>query len=109
MTLNSGTLIGLLLAIGRLVDDSIIDIHAVERHMRMGKDPKHGDHRRHHRGAAGGHRLHARALLALTPLLFCGRHRAAHVRRAGLADHLRAAGLDAGLVHPDGSLWRRTS
>ncbi|MGI6295635.1 MAG: efflux RND transporter permease subunit [Armatimonadota bacterium] len=40
MTLNSGTLIGLLLSIGRLVDDSIIDIHAVERHMRMGKDPK---------------------------------------------------------------------
>lgn len=40
MTLNSGTLIGLLLAIGRLVDDSIIDIHAVERHMRMGKSPK---------------------------------------------------------------------
>ncbi len=40
MTFNSGTLIGLLLAIGRLVDDSIIDIHAVERHLRMGKDPK---------------------------------------------------------------------
>ena len=40
MTLNSGTLIGLLLSIGRLVDDSIIDIHAVERHLRMGKDPK---------------------------------------------------------------------
>lgn len=41
MTFNSGTLIGLLLSIGRLVDDSIIDIHAVERHLRMGKDPKH--------------------------------------------------------------------
>jgi hydrophobic/amphiphilic exporter-1 (mainly G- bacteria), HAE1 family len=40
MTLNSSTLIGLLLCIGRLVDDSIIDIHAVERHLRMGKDPK---------------------------------------------------------------------
>ena len=40
MTFNSGTLIGLLLSIGRLVDDSIIDIHAVERHIRMGKDPK---------------------------------------------------------------------
>ena len=40
MTFNSGTLIGLLLSIGRLVDDSIIDIHAVERHLRMGKDPK---------------------------------------------------------------------
>lgn len=36
-TLNSGTLIGLLLSIGRLVDDSIIDIHSVERHLRMGK------------------------------------------------------------------------
>ncbi|HEV2471681.1 MAG TPA: efflux RND transporter permease subunit, partial [Chthonomonadales bacterium] len=40
MTFNSGSLIGLLLSIGRLVDDSIIDIHAVERHLRMGKDPK---------------------------------------------------------------------
>ncbi len=37
MSLNSSTLIGLLIAIGRLVDDAIIDIHAVERHMRMGK------------------------------------------------------------------------
>ncbi|MBI1331682.1 MAG: AcrB/AcrD/AcrF family protein [Armatimonadetes bacterium] len=37
-SLNSSTLIGLLISIGRLVDDAIIDIHAVERHMRMGKD-----------------------------------------------------------------------
>lgn len=40
MSLNSSTLVGLLIAIGRLVDDAIIDIHAVERHMRMGKDRK---------------------------------------------------------------------
>jgi HAE1 family hydrophobic/amphiphilic exporter-1 len=40
LTLNSSTLIGLLLSIGRLVDDAIIDVHAVERHLRMGKDPK---------------------------------------------------------------------
>jgi HAE1 family hydrophobic/amphiphilic exporter-1 len=40
MTFNSGTLIGLLLSIGRLVDDSIIDIHSVERHLRLGKTPK---------------------------------------------------------------------
>jgi HAE1 family hydrophobic/amphiphilic exporter-1 len=40
MTFNSGTLIGLLLSIGRLVDDSVIDIHAVERHLRFGKLPK---------------------------------------------------------------------
>src|SRR6185436_20706032 len=40
MTFNSGTLIGLLLSIGRLVDDSIIDIHSVERHLRLSKSPK---------------------------------------------------------------------
>jgi HAE1 family hydrophobic/amphiphilic exporter-1 len=40
LTLNSSTLIGLLLSIGRLVDDSIIDIHSIERHLRMGKSPK---------------------------------------------------------------------
>ncbi len=40
MTLNSSTLIGLLLSIGRLVDDSIIDIHSIERHLKMGKSPK---------------------------------------------------------------------
>ncbi|MDO8589193.1 MAG: efflux RND transporter permease subunit [Armatimonadota bacterium] len=72
MTLNSGTLIGLLLCIGRLVDDSIIDIHAVERHMRMGKDPK--------RATIDGIaevRLAVIAstvvlVLALSPLLFAG-------------------------------------
>jgi hydrophobic/amphiphilic exporter-1 (mainly G- bacteria), HAE1 family len=36
MTFNSGTLIGLLLSIGRLVDDSVIDIHAVSRHLKLG-------------------------------------------------------------------------
>ncbi|HEY3997247.1 MAG TPA: efflux RND transporter permease subunit [Candidatus Xenobia bacterium] len=37
LSLNSSTLIGLLLAIGRLVDDAIIDLHAIERHLGMGK------------------------------------------------------------------------
>src|SRR6185369_476544 len=40
MTLNSSTLIGLLLSIGRLVDDSIIDIHSIEQHLRMGKSSR---------------------------------------------------------------------
>jgi HAE1 family hydrophobic/amphiphilic exporter-1 len=40
MTLNSSTLIGLLLSIGRMVDDAIVDIHSIERHRRMGKSPK---------------------------------------------------------------------
>ena len=72
MTLNSGTLIGLLLSIGRLVDDSIIDIHAVERHMRMGKDPKTATI-----DGIGEVRLAVIAstlvlVLALVPLLFAG-------------------------------------
>ncbi|OGC81623.1 MAG: hypothetical protein A2V81_05125 [Candidatus Abawacabacteria bacterium RBG_16_42_10] len=36
MSLNSSTLVGLLLAIGRLVDDSIVVIHAVHRHIKAG-------------------------------------------------------------------------
>ena len=72
MTLNSGTLIGLLLCIGRLVDDSIIDIHAVERHMRMGKDPKTAtiDGIAEVRLAVIASTLVL--VLALTPLLFSG-------------------------------------
>jgi hydrophobic/amphiphilic exporter-1 (mainly G- bacteria), HAE1 family len=72
MTLNSGTLIGLLVSIGRLVDDSIIDIHAVERHLRMGKDRR--------TATVDGItevRLAVLAstsvlILALAPLLYCG-------------------------------------
>ncbi len=40
LSLNSSTLIGLLLAIGRLVDDSIIDLHSIGRHLKMGKPPR---------------------------------------------------------------------
>lgn len=72
MTLNSSTLIGLLLSIGRLVDDSIIDIHAIERHLQMGEDPKTAT-------IAGitEVRLAVAAstmvlILALVPLLVCG-------------------------------------
>ena len=72
MTFNSGTLIGLLLSIGRLVDDSIIDIHAVERHLRMGKDPKTAtiDGIAEVRVAVIASTL--MIVLALTPLLFAG-------------------------------------
>jgi HAE1 family hydrophobic/amphiphilic exporter-1 len=72
MSLNSGTLIGVLLSIGRLVDDSIIDIHAVERHLRMGKSVREAT-------IDGITEVRLAVLsstfmicLALTPLLFCG-------------------------------------
>lgn len=72
MTLNSSTLVGLLLSIGRLVDDAIIDVHAVERHLRMGKDPKTAavDGITEVRLAVAASTL--MLVLALTPLLFCG-------------------------------------
>lgn len=72
LTLNSSTLIGLLLSIGRLVDDSIIDIHAVERHLRMGKDPATAavDGVTEVRLAVAASTLVL--VLALAPLLFCG-------------------------------------
>lgn len=72
MTFNSGTLIGLLLSIGRLVDDSVIDIHAVERHIRMGKDVKTAtiDGIAEVRAAVIATTL--MIVLALSPLLFAG-------------------------------------
>ncbi|MEL6381040.1 MAG: efflux RND transporter permease subunit, partial [Cyanobacteria bacterium J06626_18] len=38
-TLNSMTLLALTLAVGNLVDDAIVEIENVERHIRMGKPP----------------------------------------------------------------------
>jgi HAE1 family hydrophobic/amphiphilic exporter-1 len=70
--LNSSTLIGLLLSIGRLVDDSVIDIHAVQRHLNMGKDAKTativGITEVRLAVAAATLML----ILALLPLVFCG-------------------------------------
>lgn len=72
MTFNSGTLIGLLLSIGRLVDDTIIDVHSVERHLRMGKDAKTAtiDGIAEVRLAVLASTL--MLVFALSPLLFCG-------------------------------------
>ncbi len=71
-SLNSSTLIGLLISIGRLVDDSVIDIHAVERHLRMGKDPKRAtvDGITEVRLAVAASTI--MLVLALLPLVFCG-------------------------------------
>jgi len=71
-SLNSSTLIGLLISIGRLVDDSVIDIHAVERHLRMGKDPRAAtvDGITEVRRAVAASTI--MLVLALLPLVFCG-------------------------------------
>jgi HAE1 family hydrophobic/amphiphilic exporter-1 len=71
-SLNSSTLIGLLVSIGRLVDDSLIDIHAVGRHLAMGKAPKEAtiDGITEVRLAVAASTI--MLVLALSPLLFCG-------------------------------------
>ena len=71
-SLNSSTLIGLLISIGRLVDDSVIDIHAVERHLRMGKDPRSAtvDGITEVRRAVAASTI--MLVLALIPLVVCG-------------------------------------
>ncbi|NET00946.1 MAG: efflux RND transporter permease subunit [Sphaerospermopsis sp. SIO1G1] len=40
MSLNSSTLIGMMMAIGKLVDDSIIVIDSIDRHLKLGKNPR---------------------------------------------------------------------
>ncbi len=70
--LNSSTLIGLLLSIGILVDDTVVDIHAMLRHMKMGKPRKEAIV-----DGVTGVRLAVFAsalmlLVALSPLLFSG-------------------------------------
>jgi len=72
LTLNSSTMIGLLISIGRLVDDSIIDIHAIERHIQMGKSPREAtiEGITEVRLAVAASTL--MLILALSPLLFCG-------------------------------------
>jgi hydrophobe/amphiphile efflux-1 (HAE1) family protein len=39
-TLNNMTLLGLALAVGNLVDDAVVEIENMERHMEMGKSPR---------------------------------------------------------------------
>ena len=71
-SLNSSTLIGLLISIGRLVDDSVIDIHAVERLLKLGKDVKSAtvDGITEVRLAVAASTI--MLVLALLPLVFCG-------------------------------------
>ncbi|MCS7224809.1 MAG: efflux RND transporter permease subunit [Armatimonadetes bacterium] len=71
-SLNTGTLVGLLLSIGRLVDDTIIDIHAVERYLRRGYDPRTATIEGIAEVRLAVLASTATFTLALVPLLFCG-------------------------------------
>lgn len=71
-SLNSGSLVGLLLSIGRLVDDTIIDIHAVERYLRRGFNPKTATIEGIAEVRLAVIASTATFTVALIPLLFCG-------------------------------------
>lgn len=71
-SLNSSTLIGLLLAIGRLVDDSVIDIHAIQRLYSSGMERRTAvieGIRQVRRVVASSTFI---LVIALLPLIFCG-------------------------------------
>ncbi len=72
LTFNSGSLIGLLLAVGRMVDDTIIDIHSVQRHLKMGMSIRDAtiDGIADVRKAVIASTV--MIVIALTPLLFAG-------------------------------------
>ncbi len=72
LSMNSSTLIGLLLAIGRLVDDSIIDLHNIQRYLKMGRSPKEAaiEGTGEVRGAIVAVTL--MLIMSLIPLIFAG-------------------------------------
>ncbi|MBI2301221.1 MAG: efflux RND transporter permease subunit, partial [Armatimonadetes bacterium] len=72
MSLNSGTLVGLLMAIGRVVDDTIVDIHSVERHLRLGRDIKTATIEGIGEVRVAVFSSTCTIVVALTPLLYCG-------------------------------------
>jgi hypothetical protein len=75
-TLNLITLLGLSLVVGILVDDAIVEVENIVRHMRMGKTRVAGGDRRRRRDRPGGRGDDARDRRGV-------RAGQLHVRRAG--------------------------
>ena len=86
-TLNVVTLLSLSLVVGILVDDAIVEIENIMRHLRMGKTPYQAAHGSGRRDRPGGdrHHLHADRRLPADRL---------HERRAGQI--LRPVRVDRG-------------
>jgi len=86
-TINVVTLLALSLVVGILVDDAIVEVENIERHLRMGKTPVPGRDGSGRRDRPGGDRHHLRADRGVLA------HRL-HGRRAGQV--LQAVRLDGG-------------
>ena len=59
-TINSMVLSGLALAFSRLIDDSVVVLENIYRHIELGEDPKVAAREGRKRSGAGGARYHAR-------------------------------------------------
>ena len=97
-SLNMLTLGALTIAIGRVVDDSIVVLENIKRHLGYGEERQHGDPHRGQGGGRRGHRLdphHGRGVPADRP---GRRHGRRAVRLVRAHRHRGAAGLAAGLA-----------
>ncbi|MEW6279675.1 MAG: efflux RND transporter permease subunit [Candidatus Eremiobacterota bacterium] len=72
MTLNSSTLIGLLMSIGRLVDDSIVNIHAIDKYLHQGMSVPEATEKGIREVRLPVAASAFMSILGLVPLLFCG-------------------------------------
>ena len=109
-TLNTVTLLSLALVVGVLVDDAIVEIENIARHLRMGKTPMQAAHGSGRRNRHGGHRHHLRAGGRVPADRLHGRHsrpvlQAVRLDRGagdpGLAGGGAAAHADDGGLHPE--------
>ena len=95
-TLNLMTLGGLALSVGILVDQAIVTIENIERHLHLGKPLERGDPRRRRRDRRAGVRLDAVHLHRVRADVLPVRRRALPVRAAGRGGGLR----DGRVLHP---------
>ena len=101
-SINTLTLFGIVLATGIVVDDAIVVIENIERHMREEKKPAHGrGHRRDGRGVLGGRRHRPRAGRGLRAGGVFPGHDRPHVSAVLADDRVcrRAVGVQRGDVH----------
>lgn len=72
MSLNTSTLVGLLMSIGRLVDDSIVNIHAIEKYLQKGDDLPTATEKGILEVRLPVAASALMSIVGLTPLLLCG-------------------------------------
>ena len=97
-SLNILSMMGLMLAVGMLVDNAIVVLESIDRRMREEGDRTQGRPRGRRPGADGGHRLHRHHPDRLPAAGCRRRHRAHHLAQGGGDHHLHRPGVLAVLL-----------